>query len=173
MKSILKRMTVLLTLLLTVTTLFSCAFGLDKKFSKAGVTITLTNQFVEKEIVSQTAYYESTTMIVTVLKEEFTMLSGLENWTLKKYAETTISGNSLTAEVVETENPYVYFEYEKTVSGNDYKYLATCFKADDAFWLIQFGCFEKNYDKLRSDMFKYADSVTFDGETVSSETSAA
>ena len=173
MKNIWKRMSVLLTLLLTLTTFFACSLGLDKKFSKAGVTITLTDKFIEKELVSQTAYFESTQMVVTLLKEEFTLLAGLENWTLKKYAETTISGNGLTAEVVETEKSYVYFEYEKTVSGNDYKYLATCHKADDAFWLIQFGCFSKNYDKLQEDMFKYADSVTFGAETVSSEANAA
>lgn len=172
MKNILKRISVLCTVALLAICFVGCAFGAKKTFSKAGVTITLTDKFIEKELVSQTAYFESTEMVVTLLKEEFTLLVGLENWTLKKYAETTISGNGLTAEVVETEKSYVYFEYEKTVSGNDYKYLATCHKADDAFWLIQFGCFSKNYDKLQEDMFKYADSVTFGAETVSSEANA-
>lgn len=173
MKTIWKRMSVLLTLLLTLTMSFACSFGGAKKFSKAGATITLTNRFIEKEIVSQTAYFESTEMVVTLLKEEFTLFAGLKSWTLEKYAETTIAGNGLKAETVKTEKPYVYFEYEKTVSGNDYKYLATCHKADDAFWLIQFGCFSKNYDKLREDMFKYADSVTFGEEIATSEASAA
>ncbi len=142
-----------------------CAFlQQPKTFSKAGASITLTNFFVEKEYVTMTAYYESPQMIVTLLREDFTMLDGLEDWTLEEYTQTTIDVNKLpSSKVAFSEDGYTYFEYTKEVSGNNYSYFATCHKTDNAFWLIQFGTLSKNYDKLSKTILKYAKTITFDG----------
>lgn len=151
-----------------ITFIFSgCIFlAQPKTFTKAGVSITLTNAFVEKEYVTMTCYYESPQLVVTLLKEEFTMLSGLEDWTLMEYAETTIKGNKLTDSVAAmSEDGYAYFEYQKELSGNNYSYYATCHKTGDAFWLIQFGCLSKNFDNLYESILKYAKSITFDSST--------
>ena len=138
-------------------------FQQSKTFQKAGASITLTNAFVEKEYVSMTCYYESPEMIVTMLKEEFTMLDGLEDWTLVEYGRATIEANKLTdCDVFRSEDGYVYFCYYKEVSGNNYSYYATCHKSGDAFWLIQFACLSKNFDRLSESMREYAKSITFD-----------
>lgn len=141
-----------------------CAFlEQPKTFSKAGASITLTNFFVEKEYVTMTAYYESPQMIVTLLREEFTMLDGLEDWTLAYYAEKTIEVNRLTGATVSfSEDGYASFEYVKEVSGNSYSYFATCHKTENSFWLIQFGTLSKNYAKLYDTILEYAGTITFD-----------
>lgn len=133
-----------------------------KTFEKAGMQITLTTAFYEKEMVSQTAYYESRTAVVVALKEEFSSLPGASDYTLSDYTDLVISGNRISAETHTREGKgYEYFTYEKTVSGNDYFYLATTHKTDDAFWLIQFGCFTKNKDNKTETFLEWADTITF------------
>lgn len=134
----------------------------EKEFTAAGMTITLTDEFTEKSLVSQTAYYESVNAIVMALKEDlsaFTQL-GLDNISLKEYAELVIKQNSMNA-TVEEKDGLTMFTYKKSVSDKDFTYLATVFKSSDAFWLIQFGCETKNYDKYSSDFQKWAGTVKF------------
>lgn len=133
-----------------------------KTFEKAGMQITLTGSFYEKDIASMTAYYESRTSIVTALKEEFTLADGFENYTLSQYSGLVLKGNKLTATVHEREGKeYQYFSYEKSVNGKEFYYLATTHKASDAFWLIQFGCVVSDKDKFENVFFDWADTVTF------------
>ena len=137
-------------------------FKSEKTFSKSGYQITLDDSFTEKEYVSMTGYYESTKMIVTVLKEEFTLFEGYDVETLKEYAELVIEANGMSNITPSESNGTVFFEYEKNLNGKDYKYYATVHKSSDAFWLVQFGCEAKNYDDLKSDMEKYAASFNAD-----------
>ena len=133
-----------------------------KTFEKAGMQITLTSSFTEKEIVSQTAYYESTSAIVTVLKEEFTLLPDFENYTVSQYTDMVLTTNNLTAEKSTREGKdYMYFTYEKSVSGKDFYYLATTHKGEDAFWLIQFACSVSQKDSKTDTFLGWADTVTF------------
>ena len=163
MRSMMRRITVLFACAFITVCLASCALfgGAPKTFSKAGMSITLTSQFVEKEYVTQTACYESPSVIVFALKEEFSMAPGVSGWSLSQYASTTISVNNLDCEYEISESGYAYFEYEKELSGNQYAYLATCYKGEDSFWLIQFACFTKNYKQYKEQMIKYAERVTF------------
>lgn len=133
-----------------------------KDFEKAGMKITLTDDFYEKSMLSQTAYYESQKAIVVALKEEFTMADGLSEWTLDHYTSVTMSGNKLQAETHQRfEKDYMYFSYEKSVSGKDFYYLATTHKSGDAFWLIQFACEQSDKDKYTEQFLTWADSITF------------
>ena len=62
----------------------------DKEFSKAGMSITLTSDFAETEVVTQTATYQSKDSVVMALKEEFTLFEELgisSDMTLGEYAE--------------------------------------------------------------------------------------
>lgn len=161
MKKILKNV---LVLLITITVfVFTGCSASAKTFSKEGMSIELTNDFVEKEYISMTCYYESPEMLVMVLKEEFSLNPSVKNWSIMQYAQAVGNANRLTSvDIYTSENGYAFFEYAKSSSGNDYTYFATCHKADDAFWLIQFGCFTKDYDDLKGDMEKYANSIVFE-----------
>ena len=160
----------LLALVISLIAVIACAVGLtgctsEKTFEKAGMQITLTSKFTEKELLSQTAYYESRDAIVTVLKEEFSLASGFGSYTLGEYTDLVLKQNQLSADKNTREGKdYMYFSYEKTVSGKDFYYLATTFKADDAFWLIQFACNVSQKDSKQETFLKWADTVTFTTE---------
>lgn len=131
----------------------------EKTFSKSGMSITLTDDFAEKEHISYTSVYESKNIAVYTLKEEFSLFGG-EDYSVKEYAELVIKANMLTS-VIETRDGLTYFEYEKEVNGKDFHYYAFVFKADDAYWMIQFACNQDDTSELESDIFKYAGTVKF------------
>ena len=137
----------------------------DKTFEKAGMQITLTSAFYEKEIASQTAYYESTTAIVTALKEEKDLFPDFD-FTIAQYTDLVLNNNHLSSEKAQRDGKeYMYFSYERSVSGKDFYYVATTHKAKDAYWLIQFACTVENKEKMTEDFFTWADSITFvDGD---------
>ena len=49
----------------------------EKTYQEDGFSITMTDGFIKKDLASATYYYESTTSLLTVLKEEFTMLEAV------------------------------------------------------------------------------------------------
>lgn len=132
----------------------------DKTYNVQGMNITLTGRFYEQDIVTQTATYTSTDVVVTVLKESFSDLGS--SYTNKSYMELVARVNNLNATIEENET-YAYIKYNKTVSGKDFYYYATGRKGPDAYWLIQFACLEEETDEHQPDFEKYAASVTFDG----------
>lgn len=158
-----KKRYIALAMMICVIAVALCGcFESDKEFSKAGMTITLTSNFVEKEHVSQTAYYESTTSIVTVLKESFSSVSGFKDYTLEQYTDAVLKANGLKAEITKYDDKEYYsFTYEKNINGKDFYYFATTFKGPDAFWLIQFACTTSNKDRFQANFVKWADSVKF------------
>ena len=126
----------------------SCGESKPKTFtSDAGLLITLTDDFYEKSMVSQTLYLESQKAIFVALKEDFSSFSNLgyntESMTLMDYANLVIANNKL--DITATENDgLVTFNYSKDVSGKDFYYKAYVFRGDDAFWLCQFACENSN-----------------------------
>lgn len=157
---------------LSIVTAIACLFGIAgcasaKTFEKAGMQITLTSKFTEKEYISMTAYYESADAIVTVVKESFTDVAsaGLEINTLDEYTDVVLSNNGLNSSKLTRENQeYIYFTYEKSVSGKDFYYLATTHKSSDAYWLIQFACVKDKKEQFTETFLGYADSITFVSE---------
>lgn len=153
-------------LVMLVSLLASCgnAGAAAQEFSKAGMSITLTKAFTEKEMASLTAYYESQKVIVTCLKEEFTQFEALgvssDDISLDDYAELVIANNQMDMDAVK-EDDLTYFKYDKTVSGKDFSYMACVFKSTDAFWLIQFACETKNFDSMQDQMKNWAKTVKF------------
>ena len=138
----------------------------SKTFEKAGLAITLTTEFHEKEHVEYTAYYASDKMIVVTIKESFTSFEKVgkdaEMMSVEEYARLVLDTyqdfyNS--ASEVTVENDMVSFVYENDALGKDYKYVWYGFKAVDAFWAVQFGCVDANFDSLQSEMLAYAKTV--------------
>ena len=148
-------------LLCTLTVgLMSCAFlePKEKTFTKAGISITLTEQFVEQEYVTQTVAYVSQKAIVTALKEDGTQIPGYD---VTEYAKLVCTANKLDESKVVTKSGYAEFTYEKEVSGKDYYYYARCFKNGTDFWLVQFACETHNVEELTPTFQKWASTVTF------------
>ncbi len=133
-------------------------------FTKSGMSITLTDDFFEDEYVGYTSCYRSQKIQVFVLKEFFGVLSSVIDSSaanaLRKYTELLIEVNKSDADI-RTADGLTYFEYDYADGGNNYTYVCYTYKSNDAFWLIQFAFFTRNYDSLRSTVKEYAASVTF------------
>ncbi len=149
--------------------IFSGIAAKEKTFTKSGMSIVLNENFYEKEYVAYTAYYESSQMLILVLKDDFSNFSSqqynVNSVGTKKYAELVVEGNNLNEKNVSeiiTEDDLTYFTYENSSNGKDFTYFAVSYKSDDAFWLIQFCCEQNNYENLKPTMLQYAHSVTFD-----------
>lgn len=152
----------LIAMILVVCSVMLLASGCDlfkkeKTFSKSGMSITLTEDFVEKDRISFTSTYESDDIIVTTLKEEKSLLGDM-SVDLDGYTKLVIKANNLT-NLPQHKDGLTYFEYEKEASGKEFHYYAFTFEGEDAYWLIQFACEQKNHEKLEETIFKYAKSV--------------
>lgn len=168
MKKILKAALIISCVAMLSSVMFGCVFKTLfgepelKDFTKAGMTITLTSDFTEKDLVNQTAYYTSETVIVTALKEEKSLFeeANINIDTLTEYAELVIENNNANSTVTE-ENGATYFIYEAEANGKEFKYYASVFKTDDAFWLVQFACEKDDFDSNKTQFAEYASSVKF------------
>ncbi len=164
-----KKILILISAILVV----ACILGItgcgakEKNFSKAGMHITLTTEFYEKELAGQTAYWESARNIATALKESYKNAIAENITTLSEYTDAVITMNNIKNAEVNTREgkDYLYFTYERSVSGKDFFYLATTHLYEaDSFWLIQFAC-EAKYKEDRVELFLgWADTVRF-GDT--------
>lgn len=162
-----KKAAVALVLILALV-LSGCALlykkATPKTFSKAGMSITLTSDFVEKEHVSFTVVYSSTESAVLVIKEEFSLaqdFEGFDDLTLSEYCQLVIDNNKINAEV-KTDNDLTYYENEYTANGKEYKYFCPVLKSDDAFWFFQFYCEKGIYDKHADSFIEWTKSIKFD-----------
>lgn len=135
-------------------------------FSKAGMTITLTDAFYEKEHVGYTTCFLSDDIAVFVLKEEYTLFENTDfssASTREEYAGLVWNANQFTGNVpLVTDGELKYFEYDYSANGNDYTYRTYVFKASDSFWLVQFASFTDSYDAMKDTMHAYAETVVFD-----------
>lgn len=138
----------------------------DKNFTGRGFSITLTEDFQEKEIATATNYYESMEAIVTALKEEFTLLEAIgidKDSTMEEYAELIAYNNKKDFEFKKNENSdYLYFTYDSTVNGKDFYYYGVIKKGSDSFWLINLACQKEKEKEFQPKFEKWASTIKVD-----------
>ena len=130
----------------------------DKTFTLNGFSITLTDEFVEQDIITQSAMYVSEDVLVTTLREYD---SSIKNYTVRKYAELVCTVNKLKS-TVRVVGDYAEFEYEKDSGGKDIHFYARCYKGAKFFWLVQFGCEVDEVDEHMPNIKKWADTISVD-----------
>ncbi len=134
-----------------------------KAFSTEGMTITLTDAFEEASYQGFTQCYESNAVAVFTLKEAFSLMEGLEGWTLEEYAQVVAQNNGMNASDLRNEQGILFFSYvTQGGDGQDYYYVITLHKSSDAFWLIQFATPASNQEKLHDQFITWAASVQFE-----------
>ncbi len=157
----------LIGLLSLIIVLSMCSCGIlnavmgakEKTFEKAGLTITLTEKFYERDYVSFTAVYESNDIAVFTLKEKRSLFASYDkNMTLSKYADLVVSANNLENDFEEDDGLYCT-TYEREANGKEMMYYAFVFEGDDAFWLVNIACESKNAEKLEDTIMSYAKSI--------------
>ena len=136
----------------------------QKTYKKDGFSITMDKGFIEKDYITFTYYFESTDSVVTTLKEEYELLAQIgltQDTSNEEYLEFVLMVNELEDnEILTDKNSGIkYIEYQKTVSGKDFYYLAVSVKGEDAFWFCNFACENKNKSKFKDKFLKWADTI--------------
>ncbi len=144
--------------------LFSDKVPEPKDFSSNGMTITLTDEFIKADIENYTVSYDSKNVAVFALKEEFKLVDGFQNYTLKQYGDLVIQNNNLSSSKIENIDGLTGFEYEFTNpdTKDTYKYFSFVYKSNDAFWLVQFATLTENANEYSSKIFEWAKTVSFE-----------
>ena len=132
-----------------------------KTFTCDGMSITLTDEFSEIEAETFTVAYGSKEVAAFILSEPFALYDGSENYTAQEYMELFIEFNGISSAEVKNSDGLTFCEYNRTLpsTGEVYTYFAYVYKAEDAFWLVQFATADKNADANREDIAEFAKSV--------------
>ena len=119
-----------------------------KKFTKSGMHVTLTEEFVERSVNGYTVAYDSAEVAVFVIKESISLAECFEDYTLAEYGELVLQANGLQRGTLQKKDGLTYFEYEATNPQTDevHCYCSFIYKAADAFWLVQFATTKENYE---------------------------
>lgn len=141
-----------------------------KEFSYEELRITLTNDFKERDAMTDLQHIDftkahvdytldGTTKSVFIYRDEkstdsFASLSDYALYTMGCYPNTE-------SETFQSRHGYHYFYATGEVDGSDTpsKVLVAMYESDDAFWTIEISMYETQFDE--SDAFEWADSVTF------------
>lgn len=157
---------VLYLLLLIVVAVTGCALlePEEKTFTDKGMSITLTDDFTEKDLVSTTVYFESMDAVVTGLKEEFSTLeeAGLTKDSIVEDYAKAVAYNNKKEDEIKTEDGLTYFTYTSDVNGKTYFYIASMYKSNDAFWLFNFACDSSDQEQFENTFKTWAKSVKFE-----------
>ncbi len=135
------------------------SIGELKEFSKDGMTITLTDDFVEMESqMGFDAYYVTDYCGVMVLKEPFSLEEGLSELPLSDYIRDVIANNGHTNTEPQQVDDLWYY-----VNNTDgLRYYSYCYKGSDAFWVVQFGCYREDAAALEDLFYMFASTVNVD-----------
>lgn len=128
-------------------------------FTKDGMSITLTDEFIYVPQDNLTACYGDGDYTVMTIKEEFSLFP--ENTTIEDYLGYVLI-ESPDIEVFDYEG-LICFEYiSYGDDGTEYCYFATVFETDDAFWLVQFATVTEDYEEAFPLFVEWAKTVTFE-----------
>ena len=132
-------------------------------FTKDGMSITLTDDFRETPAEGFLTAYESKDVAVFVIKEEFSLLEGSEDYSAEDYAQLIIDANGFEDAKVKTYKDLTYFNYDyhNPDTKTTYEYFSYAYKSDDAFWLVQFATPEEYVGDNEPEIMEWADSVEF------------
>lgn len=135
----------------------------EKTFSSNGMSITLTNQFTEVAVESYTVAYNSKNIAIFALKEDFSLAEGFGDNSLEQYANLLLQTGQVTAPEIKSKDGLVWFEYnfENTDVQKTYHYFVYVYKANDAFWTVNFAMEDADVALYADDVVNWAKSVTF------------
>ena len=130
-------------------------------FAVDTLRITLPDGFREEVVDGYTACYYKDGTMVFILKEDFSLAEGGADMTLDEYAALVHSNNAQRNPTpVTLLDGIPSFRYE-FAGEPPVGYLATMFRSDTAFWLVQFACTAETYDAQAAQFAEWAKSVSF------------
>lgn len=139
--------------------------GETKQFKCEEMQITLTDEFMKVPVDSFDACYANEDMAVFILREDFSIMEGLDNYSLQEYGEASLDANDIKdISEVKKNNGIMYYDYEwyNAEEGTTYYYYTTIFKSEDAFWTIQFAVTAEEVDEYMPQIIEFSETITFD-----------
>ena len=138
----------------------------SKTYTTDGFSITMNDEFYEKELIAYTYYLESPGAIMAALKEDFSLIESAgftpTSVTLKQYAELIILAHDTDASDVVEEDGLTYFTYDADVSGKSFYYMCFVFKGADSFWSVNLACLTNQKDEYEPKFKEWAKSIVID-----------
>ena len=131
-----------------------------------GFSIKLTEAFEEVEADGFTACFGSKDVAVLVLREGFSLLEGSADYSVDEYGSLVLKSNQMDASVqLQHQDGLTFFEYDNLNADTkeSYHYISFLYKAQDAFWMVQFATPIDSIEDYRSTIMDWADTVAFEG----------
>ena len=138
-----------------------------KHFSENGMEITLTREFRKVQMDGFDVCFTSKEAAVFAIREGFDLVEGVSDLTVEEYGEIAIDSNRLDDSVtLKDDIGFPYFEYvrENEEQKCDYHYFVALFKAEDAFWMVQFAVQETDFADYRDSFITWAKTIEFTNE---------
>lgn len=134
-----------------------------KVFSDNGMSITLTNEFRSTKMESYTNCYGSAKVAVFALKESASLFDDFEHYTLEQYGNLVLKNNGRDSLKLKHSNGLTFFEYDfaNPDTKDTYHYFSFIYKAEDAFWLVQFATRKDHVDEYSEKIIGWASTVEF------------
>ena len=135
-----------------------------KTFDSDGIQITLTKEFSKLDPGNMTVCYGTKDKAVLILKEDFSLMEGLENCSVEEYYQMVARNSGLDSSILLQESEGLhYFEYFMVVNeaGDEFYYFCPVFKTSDAFWIVHFSTTAETADTYRPAFIEYAKSIAF------------
>ena len=129
-----------------------------KVFTAEELSVTLTTAFKEKQYEGFTASFESSKVLMLALKESRSLFPEPPA-TLEDYVSAVATANGLEGITPQEKDGLTWFTYQREVEKTPFTYYVFVYANEDAFWLVQFACQEKDAIALESQIFAYAGSV--------------
>ncbi len=160
-----KKLICLITVFILIFTLGGCAVKdtKDKIFTKNEFSITLNEAYVESQRDGFYACYDSATVAVFVVKENFDIMEGFSDYTIEQYANIVMYNCSDKNPSLHKKDGINYIEYSfnNTELNKTYNYLIALYKSSDAFYMVQFTCEDKDYKEYKDYFLNRANTVKF------------
>lgn len=134
-------------------------------FNYKNMSLVLTDDFEETEMDGFERCYDSERIAVFVIRERFDDVNVDENYSLDEYGELVMKNNGMTSDVnLQHKDGLTYFEFEAVNDdGEECSYFVSMYKAEDAFWIVQFAGLTNEYDEDMANIIEWAKSVQFSG----------
>lgn len=132
-----------------------------KTFETDHVKITLTKAFEEGKLNEFDTYLKSDDVVFTAREESISDLeaAGYEISSLHDYCMEVLSVNKVSVKELKESGKYYYFVNTQEVSGTKYTYVHCMFEGTKSYWICEFVCKSKDYDKYEKQIKKWADSI--------------
>jgi hypothetical protein len=167
MKQKIKNLFVTAFTIILLLSINACSLGEKRKtFTNGGITITLNEDFQQKEVEGSAIYLESKIIIVVGQKTLPNEIISI-NETVRTFTRFVIEANNIPESTIINEklDPnleviYCYLTYQKQVGETLLSYCLTTFKSLSAFYIIQFTCDTNIYQKQFPKFLKWANTIT-------------